>query len=227
MTVQISVIDDSQGFRWYHWRRKHHRIILKFFQNTVASEIKNLSQGDEVSCDYPWCFVFPESKKHPENFYIGALTISKNNCNKDKFCIIFSRLTYKKILKDSQKKFHLAFWQARILATREDKRISDKNNAIFMEWTRSLQRHYSPFLESVLIRKKFRFIDTCESLLSNRHVLDNQISINGGVAFMPWKNWPECIQSGNFVWLWQLSRYGRVIDAKKIPIPMDITNACR
>lgn len=109
MTVQISVIDDSQGFRWYHWRRKHHRIILKFFQNTVASEIKNLSQGDEVSCDYPWCFVFPESKKHPENFYIGALTISKNNCNKDKFCIIFSRLTYKKILKDSQKNFTSLF----------------------------------------------------------------------------------------------------------------------
>lgn len=227
MTVQISVIDDSHRYRWYHWRRKNHRMILKFLQDTVVSEINHISQNDEISDDYPWCFVFSENKRHPKYYYIGALTISKNNYNKDSLCIIFSRLTYDQISKDFKKKFHLSFWQARILTTRQEKRITDKQDTHFFEWIRSLQRHYSPFLESILIRKSYRFFNTSESLLSNCHVLDNQVPINGGVEFMPWKNWPECIQSGNFVWLWQQSRYGRVIDAKKVPIPMDITNARR
>lgn len=104
---------------------------------------------------------------------------------------------------------------------------ANKKNSHFLERIKALQIHYSPFLESVLIRKSYRFINTSEPLLSNCHILDNQIPINGGVEFMPWKNWPECIQNGNSVWLWRQSRYGRIIDSKKISVPMDITNARR
>jgi len=227
MTLQISVIDDSRHYRWYHWRRKHHRRILKFLQDMVEPEIKTLSQSNELSDSYPWCFVFSAKQLNRKHYYIGALTISKNNCNKDSLCVIFSRLPYNVIALDFKKKFHIAFWQSRILAARQGEMNTNKKNSQFSEWIKALQIHYSPFLESVLIRKSYRFINTSEPLLSNCHILDNQIPINGGVEFMPWKNWPECIQTGNSVWLWRQSRYGRIIDSKKISVPMDITNARR
>lgn len=227
MAVKISVIDDSHPYRWYHWRRKQHRIILKFLQDNILPEINKLSQDDDVSDSYPWCFVFSEKEPCKKNFYIGAMTLTKENCNKDSFCAVFSRLPYDKIEEHFKKKFHVAFWQARILANKQDQRNGNKKNVHFSEWIKALQIHYSPFLESILIRKDYRFINISESLLSNCHILDNQTSINGGVEFMPWKNWPECVQSGNFIWLWRQSRYGRIIDSMKIPIPMDITNARR
>lgn len=227
MTVQISVIDDSHHYRWYHWRKKHHRKILDFIKNTIKSDIYDLVHDNETFDSYPWCFVFSAKDLCREHYYIGALTISKNNCNKDDLCVIFSRLPYNKISEEFKKKFHIAFWQARILATRHGQRNDNRKSFHFMEWIKALQIHYSPFLESVLIRKNYRFVNTSESLLSNCHILDNQISINAGVEFMPWNNWPECVQSGDFVWLWRQSRYGRIIDSKKIPIPRDITNAHR
>lgn len=227
MTLQISIIDDSRQYRWYHWRRKHHRKIIKFLQDTVEPEIKTFSQHDETSDSYPWCFVFSGKTLSRKHYYIGALTITKNNCNKESLCVIFSQLPYNVINLDFKKKFHIAFWQARILAFRQGEMHISKKNSQFSEWIKALQIHYSPFLESFLIRKKFRFINTSESLLSNCHILDNQIPVNGGVELMPWKSWPECIQTGNFVWLWRQSRHGRIIDSKKISVPMDITNARR
>lgn len=227
MALLISVIDDSRQYRWYHWRKKHHRRMIKFLRDTIIPELNIRSQDDGLSDSYPWCFVFSEKKTQGNHYYIGALTIYKNSCNKDSLCAIFSRLPYDVISLDFKKKFHIAFWQARILAARQGDMNDNKKSSDFLEWVKALQIHYSPFLESFLIRKNYRFINRTEPLLSNLHILDNETPINGGVEFMPWKNWPECIQSGDFVWLWRQSRHGRIIDSKKIPVPMDITNARR
>ncbi|MFK8256234.1 hypothetical protein ACFL9S_00400 [Erwinia sp. AnSW2-5] len=227
MTVRISVISDHHHYRWYHWQKKHHKRILKFLQDTIGSEKNEFNPDNKIADSYPWCFVFSAKHLYRKHYYIGALTMSKNNGNKDSLCVIFSCLPYDKISAEFKKKSHIAFWQARILATRQGQRNDNKKNPHFSEWIKALQIHYSPFLESILIRKNYRFVNTSESLLSNFNILDNQTSINGGVEFMPWNNWPECVQPGDFIWLWRQSRYGRIIDSRKIPIPRDITNVRR
>ncbi|MTD28153.1 hypothetical protein [Erwinia sorbitola] len=221
--MQISVIDDDHRHRWYHRRRYSHRAMLKFLQDTVEPAIRNLSQDDDISASYPWCFVFSAKELNRKKHYVGALTLYNNKS----LCVIYSHLTYDKVSEDFKKNFHIAFWLARILVLWLSKSKEDKNTSFISEWINSLKIHYSPFLESILIRKEYRFRNTSESLLSNYHCLDNQISVDGGVEFMPWTNWPECIQSGSFVWIWRQSRHGRIIDSRKIPIPMDITNVHR
>lgn len=227
MAMRISVIDERHPRRWPHRRRRHHRMMLNFLQNTVNPMLEKSQNDDDTSGSYPWCFIFSDKKSKKNNFYIGALTASRNRDSKINYSVLFSRLSYDRILAEFNKKFHLAFWQARILATLQSEATDSQEGTYLHEWVSALQRHYSPFLESIFIRKDYRFSTTSESLLLNCHILDNQIPLNGGVEFMPWKNWPECIQSGDFVWLWRQSRHGRIIDSTKISIPMDITNARR
>lgn len=227
MSVKIFFVDDNQCYHWYHSRNNHHRKVLSFLQNIVEPVIADIYSGDDTTDNYPWCFVFSTQETHPEKYYVGALMVSQKNDSKNHLCAIFSRLSYNRLLADLERNFHLAFWQSRILAYSQLKSEPDNNKKNTSLWISALHRYYSPLWESLFIRKNHKFINTCDFLLSNIHILDNQTSINSGVPFMPWKNWPECIQSSNTVWLWRQSRHGRIIDSKKISIPMDITNVHR
>lgn len=131
MTLQISIIDDSRQYRWYHWRRKHHRKIIKFLQDTVEPEIKTFSQHDETSDSYPWCFVFSGKILSRKHYYIGALTITKNNCNKESLCVIFSQLPYNVINLDFKKNFTSLFGRQESLHFDKGKCISVKENHSF------------------------------------------------------------------------------------------------
>lgn len=227
MTVKVSVIDENHRHRWYHRRKNRDRKILKFLQDIVVPAIKNPSEDEDTSESYPWCFVFSEKELHKKNYYIGALAISKNCHKKNGICVLFSHLSYDRISEEFRKNLPITFWLARILATLQNDMTEKNKNTDISQWKNALQRHYTPALESFLIRKEYRFTSISETLLSNCHIFDNQIPVNGGVESMPWRNWPECVKSGNFIWLWRQSRHGRIIDSKKIPIPMDITNAHR
>ncbi len=163
MTVQISVIDDSHHYRWYHWRKKNNRKILNFLQDTIKSDIHDFGSGNEISDSYPWCFVFSAKHLCREHYYIGALTISKNNCNKDDLCVIFSRLPYDKISEEFRKKFHVAFWQARILATRHCQWNDNKKTFTFrsgLKPYRYITRHFGSL---------FSFVETTDSVIYQSH----------------------------------------------------------
>ncbi|MFJ3458574.1 hypothetical protein ACIPMZ_16625 [Scandinavium goeteborgense] len=183
------------------------------YQHLLQAMAEQMSEPE-----YPWCFVFPATCLNQTNFYMGACCLHYDNIGEPRIYALYSRLSYRHVFREFQSPRSVAYWQARILAGTKDVAGCIR----LKSWVRELQRAYSP-LDRIWGKTK-RFAQRADILLSDCCDYDYLSNIEDGVEFIPWANWPICIQTENKLWMWRQNKFGKITSSKRILLAGDTLN---
>lgn len=176
--------------------------ILPAMQTTLPGQL--------LPGDYPWCFVLPPLGQKGR-FYLGALV---NDGAAHSFPALYAAVSPSWLQKELSSHFHLAFWLARIMTACQKQEESGSDIAL-KKWLNLLASHYSS-LRNRLLNERYRFSSHSALLLAGLCEYDERVMEAQGVDRMPWREWPECLRTGDRAWLWRQSRYGKIIDSQQI-----------
>ncbi|MBW7984870.1 T6SS protein Cts1T [Enterobacillus tribolii] len=221
MAIRILLLKDNAGSGLFRLGGLRGRRIRTFIKNRVLPGMHDALPGKSLPKNYPWCFILPPASLRRKTYYIGAFVPFDNARGERSFIALYSAVSYKWLQSNLALEFPAAFWMARILAGMKHEEITSGNYVYVRPWIKALQRSFSWFWESIALTENFRFRNRSKFLLRECTDLDYEICGDDGVDIMPWKNWPECIQAGDCVWLWRQSRHNRLIESQRILLKHD------
>ncbi|MGE9551463.1 hypothetical protein ACQPT2_09655 [Erwinia amylovora] len=215
MKINMSLPQGLEGNKFsYGLRGKQLRAYL---EKNVLTELPQLKVGENDQAGYPWCFVLPAGTFHKKYFYVGTFVSLSCGKNEGPLLVIYSRLTENILKKDFNNNMHQVYLQTRILAHLSGKSNIDSSDVAFIrQWRRALQRSTFKLIKLITPGWQLRFTNRKLSLFSDCCMMDYALQQDEGVLLMPWNNWPLCVRQSNKLWLWRLSKNGRIINAKKM-----------
>lgn len=166
--------------------------------------------------EYPWCFVLPAGGWRHKYYYIGAFTFQADHAGKHSVSALYSRMSYQQLCREFMTRQSIAFWLMRILAGTAMDSLETRAIKSVHYWVKTLVRSYSPL--EILREKQTRFDFQSAFLLSECCDFDVFTEHDNGVEFMPWANWPECIQTGNKLWIWRQNKFARITSSQRISL---------
>lgn len=200
--------------RWDGAQRKVHNFIM---QNVLLNMGEAMSD-EYCSRGYPWCFVISAAALQVNKYYVGSFMIQPGEAGLESVIIIYSAVSYPRLERIMHAKYPLTFWAARILNNQQQGDFSNKKWKTLFQWVKALKRAYSPCWESFALKKAWRFSTLSQVLLKEGSKEDYGIRVNDGVEAMPWKNWPNCVQQEEGIWVWRQSRHRNILDSRWIPL---------
>lgn len=216
MVIRIHSLDGAKYSLGSRRTKREKKALSAFLKSSVLPELAGSFTDKWLAEDYPWCFILPLMKGKKKKFYIGSFTIKKQRSADDCLSVLYSVVNQEWILKNVTTNYHFAFWLSRILIITEKNEAGFHSHTTTKEWLSSLVVSCSPFWEALIINERAKFRHKSELLISSCCKDDEKVRSDDGVDIMPWRNWPDCIQTDEYAWIWRQSRYGRTIESKRI-----------
>lgn len=198
--------------RWRPGRTLHLRtlsaLLLNYLPGAGHSELASPANTDVAV----WCFVFPATVLGRKGYYYGAFRVVNQHITGVLY--VQAPLSWLGVYLKSTPS--LAFWMARILILFGQDIYTNAGMKQLKSWVQSLQRSCSPFFESVAIKTRWRFAERAALLIEESGAADYLYTEASGLDVLPWLNWPACIEYQHCIWFWKLSRFGKVVDSRKV-----------
>lgn len=204
-TRLVNITGDNYGYEIKN-------IKDKYLISNICEIINENRLISDLEIAYPWCFVLVSEPKEKRGYFVGSFLVREHD-NKKEVVLSYAKVQRNWILKDFNSESTLPFWLSRIL------NIEQIGSHIYIEneqkkWLSALQFYYRPFLESILLTNKFRFMQRSHCLLEVNSQADLFITEDDGISLMPWKNWPACTQAYPACWLWRQSRFKKILESR-------------
>lgn len=172
----------------------------------LALLASHLPDGEVPAAYYPWCFVISAGFAGYKNPLAGAVIRHSGQS----YSVLYSEMPVSWLCESLRHSGSFMFWLARLLVGRTKMSTRKLNSVI-----RLLEKHFSVSMH--VEQQQSLLHSRCALLLTDCCEMDYAVSKRSGVELIPWVAWPECINHGAHLWLWQQSRYGRILDARRIP----------
>ncbi|MGV3346086.1 hypothetical protein ACGVWS_10175 [Enterobacteriaceae bacterium LUAb1] len=216
--INASLPGESAITGWYGRRPLIQEMLILLKQQIIPSMPASL-------------FLTSSAKNYPCNFICSAMSIKRNQYMVGTFLpdptaadsepiALFSLVSHKWIQRNMAGQESLPFWLTRILTLLITEHISARRIADVREWCRLLQRMSGAGRDITLHESELQ----CNKLRQTICDADLEFNHDDGVDTIPWQGWPDCVRSGEDIWYWRQSRYGKIIGAHKTSLLSNLKN---
>lgn len=199
---------------WYQQRESDS--INRLLQLITAEMRSSLLVG-LVTEDYPWCFVTAERNQRSQYILIGAF-IRKVENDAISFKALYLRVSHSWLVSRCQIVTNPAFILSRALLVINTRFIS-ANQQELNKFFQYLQRNIQLLsCKQLKLEQQKSVSEMFDELVKSQCDIDDKLVLENGVEGMPWRDWPDCLQHNNTVWLWRQSKYKKYIEVQKITV---------
>lgn len=217
MSIRLYLLVDRKRAGLFHRLNKKQCELLNVFTQQILPHLESSMPDSYLPEHYPWCFVISASTLKARHAYAGAFMVLPGEQDEKKLAIVYGSVSYPWLKSNMHSEFPLTFWASRILNYVERKDVLAKEWRPLWQWVKKLRQVYSPWRELIL-NPAWHFKNHSQVLLKEGSREDYCIKSSDGVEVMPWKNWPECIQEKEGVWIWRQGRHKRILESQRFLI---------
>lgn len=199
---------------WYQQRESDS--IQRLLQ-LITSEMRSSILVELETEHYPWCFITAERNQQSKYFLIGAFIRTVEN-ESIPLKALYLRVEHGWLVSRCRKVTNPAFLLSRALLA-IGTRFINANQQELNQFFHYLQRYIQlSSCKQLKLAEQRSMSEMLAELLKSQCDFDDKLVLENGVRGMPWRDWPDCIQHNNSVWLWRQSKYKKYIEVQKITV---------